>query len=40
VTRIDDLEINFISLGDLRANKRAASRAKDQADLENLPDPR
>ncbi len=39
VTRIDDLEINFISLGDLRSNKRAANRAKDQADLENLPDP-
>ena len=40
VTRIGDLEINFISLADLRSNKQAANRAKDQADLENLPDSR
>jgi len=39
VTRIDDLDISFISLADLRANKRAASRAKDLADLECLPKP-
>jgi len=30
--------IPFISLGDLRANKLAAGRHKDLADLENLPD--
>lgn len=38
VTRIDDLDINFISLIDLRTNKRAANRAKDRADLEALPE--
>lgn len=33
----DDLEINLISLPDLRRNKKASGRLKDLADLENLP---
>ncbi len=35
---IDGLEINLISLADLRLNKRASGRNKDLADLENLPE--
>jgi hypothetical protein len=34
---IDGVEVNFISLLDLKANKRAAGRHKDLDDLENLP---
>jgi len=34
---VDGVEIPFISLEDLKANKRAANRLKDQHDLENLP---
>lgn len=34
---IENLNIPFIGLEDLRANKRAAGRAKDLADLEELP---
>ena len=33
---VDAVEIAFISLADLRANKRAAGRAQDIADLEEL----
>ena len=33
----DDVSVFVISIGDLRANKRAAGRAKDQDDLLNLP---
>ena len=37
--RVDDeLEINLISLADLRRNKKASGRNKDLADLENLPE--
>lgn len=35
--RLDDLTIPMISLADLRANKSAAGRPKDLADLSNLP---
>ena len=35
---VDGLEINLISLADLRRNKRASGRNKDLADLENLPE--
>jgi hypothetical protein len=37
VVDIDGTEVPFISLADLRANKRAAGRHKDLNDLENLP---
>ncbi len=33
---IDDIDINFISLEDLRKNKKASGRYQDLADLENL----
>ena len=39
VHSIDEVEIPFLSLSDLRANKRAAGRNKDRLDLENLPEP-
>jgi hypothetical protein len=32
----DGLALNFISLQDLKANKRASGRARDKADLEDL----
>jgi predicted nucleotidyltransferase len=35
---IGGVEVPFISLADLRKNKRAAGRAKDLADLEALPE--
>jgi hypothetical protein len=35
--RMEGLTINFIDLPELIANKRASGRAKDLADLENLP---
>ena len=35
---IDELPIPVISLAHLRQNKRASGRAKDLADLENLPE--
>ena len=35
--RMEGLAINFIDLPELIANKRASGRAKDLADLENLP---
>ncbi len=34
---MDGVEVPVIGLDDLKANKRAAGRAKDLADLENLP---
>ena len=34
---IDGVEINFIAVEDLRQNKKAAGRLKDQLDLQNLP---
>jgi hypothetical protein len=34
---MEGLTINFIDLPELIANKRASGRAKDLADLENLP---
>ena len=34
---LEDLVIPMISLADLKANKSAAGRAKDMADLSNLP---
>ncbi len=36
--RLDGIDVPVISLGDLRANKRAAGRTKDLLDLENLPE--
>jgi hypothetical protein len=36
--KLDGLEINLISLMDLRRNKRASGRLKDLADLEKLPE--
>ncbi|NJK43567.1 MAG: hypothetical protein HC933_04225 [Pleurocapsa sp. SU_196_0] len=37
-TMLDGLEVNIMSLIDLRRNKRASGRLKDLADLENLPE--
>ena len=34
---IDDVEVNLISLRDLRRNKNASGRLKDLSDVENLP---
>lgn len=34
---MDGLSVPVISLSDLKANKRAAGRHKDLADLDNLP---
>jgi predicted nucleotidyltransferase len=34
---IDGVEVNLISLPDLKANKKASGRHKDLSDLENLP---
>ena len=34
---LEGVPVNFISLGDLKANKRAAGRHKDLDDLEHLP---
>jgi len=36
-TEIDGVPVNLIALEDLKENKRASGRAKDLADLENLP---
>jgi predicted nucleotidyltransferase len=36
VVNVEGLEINFINLENLRANKRATGRYQDLADLENL----
>ena len=37
VAEIDGVQVNVISLEDLKTNKRAVGRLKDLADLENLP---
>ena len=37
---IEGVDIRIIGLGDLRRNKMAAGRLKDQADLETLPTPK
>jgi hypothetical protein len=37
VDTLDDVEVNIIDLPHLKANKKAAGRFKDLADLENLP---
>jgi hypothetical protein len=37
-TKIDDIEVNLISLKHLKLNKKASGRFKDLNDLENLPD--
>jgi hypothetical protein len=37
VLEIDGIPVNFISLGDLKMNKRASGRHKDLEDLEHLP---
>jgi hypothetical protein len=36
---VEGVDVRIISLQDLRANKRAAGRTKDRADLEALPHP-
>lgn len=35
--KIDGIKINFISLKDLKKNKKASGRIQDLADLKNLP---
>jgi hypothetical protein len=37
IDRIDDIEINLISLENLKKNKKACNRHKDLDDLQNLP---
>lgn len=37
IAEFDDVQINLISLDDLKKNKRSAGRHKDLNDLENLP---
>lgn len=37
IVQINDIEVNFISLEDLKLNKRAAGRHKDLDDLEHIP---
>lgn len=37
IDRLDEVEVNLISLTHLKANKKAAGRDKDLNDLENLP---
>lgn len=36
-TKIDGIEVNMISLEDLKRNKKASARHRDLDDLENLP---
>jgi hypothetical protein len=36
-TTLDGVEVAVVSLEDLKTNKQASGRAKDMADLENLP---
>lgn len=38
IQKIDGLDVPFLSLHDLRANKQAAGRPKDLLDLDNLPE--
>jgi predicted nucleotidyltransferase len=37
IEKIDDFEVHFINLDDLKANKKASAREKDLIDLKNLP---
>ena len=37
IAKIDDIDVNLISLRDLKLNKKASGRFKDLNDLENLP---
>jgi len=37
IVKIDAIKINFISLKDLKKNKKASGRIQDLADLKNLP---
>jgi hypothetical protein len=37
VAEVNGIPVNFISLPDLKANKKAAGRNKDLADLDYLP---
>lgn len=37
ITKIDDIDVNLISLKHLKLNKQASGRFKDLNDLENLP---
>ncbi len=37
IVEIDDIPVNFISLGDLKLNKRATGRHKDLEDIEHIP---
>ena len=37
VVEIDGIQVNFICLEDLKANKKAAARHRDLEDLEHLP---
>ncbi|HBB17685.1 MAG: hypothetical protein A3J94_08495 [Syntrophus sp. RIFOXYC2_FULL_54_9] len=37
IVEIDDTPVNFISLDDLKSNKRAVGRHKDLEDIEHLP---
>jgi hypothetical protein len=34
---LDGIAVRFISLSDLKRNKKASGRSKDLADLDNLP---
>ena len=38
IHQIDGIELPFLSLNDLRNNKKASGRTKDLLDLENLPE--
>lgn len=38
IHKVNDLEVPFLSLKDLRKNKKASGRTKDLLDLENLPE--
>jgi len=37
IEKIDDFEVHFINLHDLKVNKKASARDKDLIDLKNLP---
>jgi len=37
IVEIDDIPVNFISLDDLKFNKRATGRHKDLEDIEHIP---
>ncbi|MGH7456942.1 MAG: hypothetical protein ACRENG_36665, partial [bacterium] len=37
IERLDDFEVHFINLHDLKVNKQACAREKELIDLKNLP---